>query len=236
MARKRELPPFNSFLTKSETVALLLYFPLHLVLLPVLGGVLIVQGADAGKVNFGVYAIGCVYMLVFLGRFLRRDFDPLWDRPLRVVFEVISCYFALLCFNFLLAMILSFFPLPGGNPNNEAVVGMARTDYGSMAAMTVYLAPIVEELLFRAGLFGFIRRRSRKWAYIVSIAVFAVYHVWAYALIDPLYLIFIIQYIPAGYLLCSCYERCGSIWGSIFFHMLVNGVSLSTLSQLEAML
>lgn len=237
MKEKRfETPPFESRLTKSESIAALLYLPLHLWLLPLLGGMLILKGWDAGRVNAGIYAVGCVYMLLFLGRFLRRDFDPLWDRPFRIIFEVISCYFTMLCFNFVLAMLLSFIPLPGGNPNNENVMSMINADYGPMAAATVFLAPILEELLFRAGIFGTLRHKSRRWAYIIGVAAFALYHVWAYALIDPIYLVFIIQYIPAGYLLCSCYERCNSIWGSIFFHMLVNSVSLNALSQLEGML
>jgi membrane protease YdiL (CAAX protease family) len=57
-------------------------------------------------------------------------------------------------------------------------------------------------------------------------------HVAPYALIQPLYWFFILQYIPASLLLARCYERTNSIWCSIFFHMLVNGVSISALNAI----
>ena len=46
------------------------------------------------------------------------------------------------------------------------------------------------------------------------------------ALMDLKNLIYLLQYLPISYLLCRCYERTNSIWGSIFLHMLVNGVSM----------
>lgn len=234
--QKYELPPFESHLTKGELAAVLVYLPLHFWLLPIMGGVLLEKGWGGAKVNFLLYAIGAVYLLIFLGRFLRRDFDPLCEHPMRVAVEVISCYGMMLCFNFVLGLLLSFLPLPGTNPNNDAVMAMAKQDYGYMAAMTIFLAPLVEELVFRAGIFGFARRFSRRWAYVIGIALFAMYHIWPYALAEPIYWLFMIQYVPAGYLLCSCYERSASIWGSIFYHMLINAISLQALSQLENML
>lgn len=234
--KKFELPPFESRLTKGETLAVLLYIPMHLWLLPLAGGLLLDRGWSGGRVNLLLYAVGAVYMLIFLGRFLRRDFDPLCDHPMRVVVEVLSCYGMMLCFNFVLGLLMSFLPLPETNPNNDAVMSLARQDYGAMAAMTIFLAPLVEELLFRAGIFGLARRYSRRWAYVIGIAVFALYHIWPYAMQTPIYWLFVIQYIPAGYLLCSCYERSATIWGSIFYHMLTNAISLQALSQLENML
>ena len=58
---------------------------------------------------------------------------------------------------------------------------------------------------------------------------FSLYHVWTYALQDPVYWIYLLEYIPVAGLLARCYERTNSIWCSIFFHMLVNGISLSAL-------
>ena len=50
--------------------------------------------------------------------------------------------------------------------------------------------------------------------------------------ISPIY----IQYIPVSFLLCRVYERTNTIWSSIFFHMLVNWVSMNALKMLEALL
>ena len=94
----------------------------------------------------------------------------------------------------------------------------------------------MEEPVFRGAVFGGLRRRSRILAYLVSMLLFSLYHVWAYALIDPVYLLFLLQYLPVSYLLCRCYERCNSIWGSVFLHMFINAVSLRVLTTLSEFL
>ena len=75
-------------------------------------------------------------------------------------------------------------------------------------------------------LFGTLRHKNRAAAYAVSMLAFSVYHVWGYALDDPGYWIFLLQYLPAGWLLARCYERTNSIWGSVFFHMLTNALAV----------
>ena len=57
-----------------------------------------------------------------------------------------------------------------------------------------------------------------------------------FALQDPVYWVYLLQYLPVSWLLCRCYERCNSIWGSIFFHMTVNAVSISALNALSELL
>ena len=125
---------------------------------------------------------------------------------------------------------------PVGNPNNAEVVSMAELSYGKSAAMTVFLAPIAEEIMFRAGVFGYFARRSRALGYAVAVLLFSLYHVWSYAIIDPANLIYIIQYIPVSFLLCLVYERTRSIWGCIFFHMMVNSIALQALQALEQLM
>ena len=92
------------------------------------------------------------------------------------------------------------------------------------------LTPLVEELMFRGGIFGLLRRRSRVLAYAGSILLFAVYHTWQYALTDPRNWLYLLQYLPASFALCRCYEKTESIWTPILFHVLNNGVSLLALS------
>ena len=86
--------------------------------------------------------------------------------------------------------------------------------------------------MFRGGLFGTLRRYSRTGAYIVTVLAFSLYHVWGYALTDLRSLIFAIQYMPVTFLLCRCYERTDTVWSCIFFHMLVNVISLGAAGML----
>ena len=108
-------------------------------------------------------------------------------------------------------------------------MAVAEQDMRAVRAAVIYLAPVVEEMLFRAGIFGLLWQRNRRAAYIVSALCFALYHVVPYAILQPAYWLFLLEYIPVSLLLAYCYERTNSIWCSIFFHMLVNGVSMNLL-------
>ena len=233
----KKLPPFTSRQTKGEAIAALVYIPVHVVILPMLLSLVLLRffsNASTALFNLIYYGIGLAYMLLFQMKFLRRDFDPLCDRPIGCLLEVLAGYGLMLLLNIALNGLLSLFP--ADNPNNAAVIDMAGIDMNSVSAMAVFMAPIVEELMFRAGVFGLLRRRSRVLAYAASILLFSVYHVWSFALIDPWALIYLIQYIPASFVLCRCYERSNTIWGPIFLHMLINGVSLSLISALGDLL
>ena len=228
--------PFTSALTKPEAIAVIGYMPLHLLLLPLAFAGLMARGTvDEMGANLGIYMVGMLYMLGFAWKFLRRDFDALCDRPIQVIAEVVGSYGVMLCCNMLFSIAATAL-LKNTNPNNEAVASLITESYGPAAAMAVYMAPIVEELLFRAGIFGVLRRRNRIAAYVVAVLAFSVYHVWGFALADPIYWIYIIQYIPVSFLLCRCYESTNSIWTPIFFHMLVNGVAVKMLSVMQELI
>ena len=226
---------FTSRLTRGERIAALVYFPLHILALPYvlnLVFLLLHRWSDDSLLNLVYYVIGALYMLLFLGRFLRRDFDTLCDGFFNCLIQVCVCYGLMLLMNIAVNSLLSL-AFPVENPNNEAIVDMMGRDLGKIAAAAVFLAPIVEELLFRAGIFSLIRNRTA--AYAVSILLFSVYHIWGYALSDWHLWIYMVQYFPAAYLLCRCYERTNTIWGSIFLHMTINGMSMWALTILDGM-
>ena len=229
---------FTSRLTRGELIAALIYLPLHVWLIP-----LLLYSLPETKmlsditVNVIVYITGAVYMIVLLGRFLRRDFDPLCDHFRYCIFQIVICYGMMLAFNMILSMVLMLIlPADSANPNNTAVMEMAGMEYGKTAALAIFLAPLVEEPVFRGAVFGTLQPRNRVLAYAASMILFSLYHVWGYALQDPIYWIYLLQYLPVSWLLCRCYERCNTIWGSIFFHMLVNAVSVSALNALSNLL
>ena len=233
MKRKRRVfPPFTSSLSPTETVLVLGWLPVHILLLPHLFRLLYERGAvDVVWANVLIYAAGFLFMVAAAFRFLRRDFDPLIERPLFVLGQVCGGYISMLVFNMLAGLLIMRLTGSAENANNSALQGMVDTGYGPMKAALIYFAPLTEEMLFRAGLFGMLRRRSRILAYAVSMLAFSVYHVWAYAIADAAYWIFLLQYLPAGWLLARCYERTNSIWGSVFFHMLTNGLALTVYTE-----
>ena len=235
---KRNIPEFTSRLSRGEAIAALLYLPVHILLLPV---ALTLAGPSLGlgeaDLNLILYAVGAVYMLLLLFKFLRRDFDPLLDRPGYCLLEIITSYALMYLANMVVAGIFMLIPwFTQENLNNSAIMDMAGQNWGKMSAMAVFLAPIVEECMFRAGIFGALRKYNRWAAYIASVLAFSVYHVYAYALTDSTYWIYLLQYIPVSILLCRVYERTNTIWSSIFFHMLINWMSMNALKLLESLM
>ena len=223
----------SSRLTKGQAIAVLLWLPVHIIALPMLFYVLMLRGLFGVTIaNFLIYAIGAVYMLLVLRRFFRRDFDALCDHPLSIFLLVFGAYWASRFGEVLIALLLEQLSVTGSNENNEAVIQMAKNQLGPTAAMAVFLAQIVEESMFRAGIFGLIRRKSRFLAYAVSSLCFALYHVWESALYDPRQLIFMLQYLPSSLALAYVYERSDSVWSCILLHMLVNGIAMLTLTAL----
>jgi membrane protease YdiL (CAAX protease family) len=214
------------------------YLIVHACILPWLINYMTTQGTvSPTEGNFLYYALGAGFMFATCMPFFRRDFDPLCDRPLYCMLEILTGYFSMVCVNFCVSALLLNL-LPGSeNPNNAAVTELVFEDFGAMKASLMFFTPITEEMLFRAGIFGMMREiKGRRAAYIVSVALFSFYHVWSYAVIDPIYWVYLLQYIPASFLLARCYERTNSIWCPIFFHMMVNAVAVNTLDMIQAMM
>lgn len=232
MEKQSNPTEFTSGLTKRETIAAIIFFPLHLGVLPMLALLLNrVRPMTEAEMNFLVYCMSLTYIFLFFFGFLRRDFDALADRPLRCLWQVLISYAAMMAMNMVLESILPAFTFVS-NPNTSEVLNMANTESGLTFALTVFIAPLVEEPVFRGGFFSLLRKGSRFAAYAVTMLVFAIYHVWAYLFIDLSFWVYIIQYLPISFLLCRCYEKTNSIWTPIFLHMLVNGVSMGIASMM----
>lgn len=234
---------FTSCMNRRELILALIWLPIHVIGLPFLGGWLLAGGIlTAAQANLLIYALGVLYLLIAEFTYLRREFDPICDRVLYCALQIVSCYLIMMAFNMLSSGVVSLaerlFGSDGSidNLNNDTIMDMASREGNITAAMAVYLAPIVEEVLFRGAVFAGIREKNRTAAYVVSICLFGLYHVWGYAMSDPTYWLYILQYVPAGFLLCRCYEKTNSIWSSIFFHMLTNGVALQALTELSELL
>ena len=211
------------------------YFPIHAVVLPLTIGALLM--AVLGKLpsdvtcNVLYYLCGLVFTLIAMWRFLRRSFDTMVGSILRCLGMMFAAY----GIDVLLSLVLQLGTSLIGElpvPNNDAVTGLARTDYKRMIAVAVLMAPLVEECLFRGVVFGTIRPRSRFWAYAASIALFSLYHVWQYVLVyqEPKLLLSALAYVPVSAALTFCYEQTRSIWPPVFFHTCINALSLTVLA------
>lgn len=219
--------------TKPQRIAGYIYLPLHIFIIPLLLSLLsycIPDKVNELTANILYYALGLLFCLILMRKYLRRAFDILLDNIGKNFILLLSGYFMYFMLSYIVSLLMLLFLGDGvSNPNNEALIEMSGKNSGVTIALAVFIAPIVEEVLFRGIVFGSIRGKSRGAAYILSISVFALYHVWQYALAfsDTGILLYALQYIPAGYALAWSYEKTNCIWISIFLHMVINIFAVS---------
>ena len=94
--------------------------------------------------------------------------------------------------------------------------------------IVVFLAPFVEEVLFRGLVFGNLRGKSRLAAYVISCLLFALLHVWQFAVVeqDVTYFLLMVQYLVPGLVLAGAYDYSGTLWASIGLHAAANALSV----------
>ena len=233
-------------LRKSETIGGLLYWPVYLFGAQYLAvwiaralGLDLSQDSAMGPVNL---IFGCVNVLVLVPlffRFLKDQMGRLMDRGWRLFLDLLVGYLFYYGLSYLLSLVMSALVVTTGldyyNLNEEAVETAVSLTPWMMILVACLLAPITEELLCRGLIFCGLWRRSRIWAYVLSMLAFSLLHVYAAAPYQPLYLtaLNVLIYLPAGYALARTYERTGTIWSAIFLHSLINMISLLVQASLR---
>jgi len=227
---------FANTMTKGQKTAGLIYLPLHVFVLPLLlgmAGYYLPGGLSLSAANIIYYAVGFFYCLGFMWRYLRLSYDIFLDNAGKSLIAISTGYLLSLLLSFLVSsLMLWLFGDEAANPNNELVLEMADMNPQGILGLVVFLAPVVEEVLFRGVIFGALRNKSRFLAFAVSILAFGIYHVWQLALaeMDWQVLLFALEYLPLGFAFAWVYEKSGSIWAPIFLHMLNNALALFLLS------
>ena len=226
---------FADLMRPGERIAALVYLPIHVFALPLLLPYLVYAVPDitAVDINLTYYVIGFVYVLALCWRFLRAGFDAALDRLGTFVLAILTAYLLEMALSMVISSLIVALNLGlGSSPNNDAFVSMIPEGRSRIIAMTVFMAPIVEEVLFRGLVFGALQRRSRALAWVVSVLAFSLYHVWQYVVEaqSAAMLLYALLYIPSSMSFNWCYERSGSIWAPIVYHMLSNAISMSLLA------
>lgn len=136
------------------------------------------------------------------------------------------------------SMFISIFYETGGNANQSSLETIVSAYPVVSLLIFGFVGPIVEEFVYRVGLFNLLSRSKRWVAYVATVLIFAFIHFNPMAIlnlitnynastIDALVneLINIPQYIIAGVLLCLAYEQFGFA-GSTIAHILNNVISI----------
>lgn len=227
-------PVFYDRLSPLEAMAGWIYLPLHIFVIPILINVFAyfsVNPIANITLNIVYFGIGVLFLAVFMRSYLRVQFDDLLDN-FKACIKTFALAFILYFFvTYFVTQVLSLIILIENNPNDLAVESLADTNLGGILALAVFIAPFIEETLFRGVVFGRLRRKSRIAAYAVSVVLFCIYHIWQYLVFyaDPMMLVYAIEYIPAGVALAYAYERSGSIFTPIALHLFINSMAFLVL-------
>ena len=228
---------FSVIMSRRELILGLCFLPFYLILLS-LGLQLLLRrvlghAPDAALLNGCYYGICIVAVALIFHRFLRENLRPLrerWGVVLRAVPIMLIAYFVLTTVVGLI--ILSIVP-DFANQNNNALLSMMEGSPVFVVILSVLLAPVIEETLFRGLIFGGLQRFGRLLAYTVTALFFSAIHVVSFlGMLTPLETVLsLVQYVPATLILCAIYEYTDTIYAPMLLHSAVNLVACLTMSS-----
>lgn len=231
MAKKKS----SGGLTNLERFGGTIFFVLYLLLLPLaaeparkLAGELLgrpVSGALYGAAYYyALFAVTAVLFHHLLAASTRRFLDEP-GLTLKTAAVGVVAYYGL---GELAARLGRAFAHHAGNLNDAAISARTGSAPHMTALIVVFLAPFVEETLFRGLVFGGLKEKSRLLAYAASCALFALVHVWQFAVAgrDPAYFLVMLQYLIPGLVLAWAYDHAGTLWAPIALHAGVNALAV----------
>lgn len=234
MAKKKSA----AYMTAGEQVAGTAFFVIYLVVLPFvtaplfrfLGTLLGVTISSALQNVIYYYILFAVTLIIFhnfLGRTSRQFADNLGGACRMLLVGLVALY----GLNELAYRLTNLVMVNRTNLNDTTISARIDDAPHMTLLIVVFLAPFVEEVLFRGLVFGNLRGKSRAVAYVVSCALFALLHVWQFAVEnqDITYFLVMLQYLVPGAVLAWVYDRTGTLWTSIGLHAAANALSAWTI-------
>lgn len=188
--------------------------------------------------NVITYVVSALMLFAVYGRFLWGSLKELFGnmtigRGMKFLWVPLASIGGTYMLN-MIAVIITYAIVGGTDSVNQEMV----TDYvfqmpWAMIFLTVIMAPLVEEPIFRGAFFRPMWFKSKALAIIVTLVLFALHHVWSAALsADTLQaglneLVYMITYIPAGVATIFGYCMFRNIYGAMLSHMAINGFSVT---------
>ncbi len=182
----------------------------------------------SAAVNFSYHLVSLLAVTVIFHRYLKqelRQFTAGFKKVLPVIAVSLTVYYV--AGEVLLCLITAIDP-GFRNVNDDSIAVLRQGNLALTAVMTVALAPVSEECLFRGLIFGCARKHNRWAAYAISAAAFGTLHVMGYvgSFGAVQLLLCFVQYLPAGLVLAAAMEKTNSIVTAMCIHATINAVSM----------
>ena len=225
----------TTYMTYGEQIAGVVFFVIYLLVLPFVtnplfdlaGRLLAVSISAAMRDVLYYYILFAVTIIIFHG-FLARTSRHLMDNLGGACKTAAAGLVGLYGLNELVYRLTNLIFTNRTNLNDTTISAQIDDAPHMTMLIVILLAPFVEEVLFRGLVFGNLRSKSAPVAYIVSCALFALLHVWQFAVVkqDVTYFLLMIQYLVPGLVLAWAYDHSGTLWASIGLHAAVNALSV----------
>ena len=181
----------TAYMTPGEQVAGTAFFVVYLVVLPFaagplfrlagnLLGMVISDGLQNVLTYYLLFAVSVIIFHGFLARTSRQLVEHLGTACKAVAGGLVALY----GLNELVYRLTNLLVGNRTNLNNTTVFAQIDAAPHVTILIVVFLAPFVEEVLFRGLVFGNLRAKSRLVAYVVSCLLFALLHVWQCAVVN----------------------------------------------------
>ena len=218
----------SNTMTNAETVFGWLYLPVHFAFLATLVRLLLQAlhlELTPFELNMVCYGINLAAIAIGFRRFLSQRFfgGSFWHFVQSCILGAVMHYVGTWLVGYAIDFLGMYLPLY----NNDVITSFVESNPYVMLFVSIILAPVVEETLFRGVVFGSLRRTSRACAYVFSVLLFALMHTWQFFCTQPPLAVVLssLAYLPAGIALAWTYDRANTIWASITLHALINAVS-----------
>ena len=228
MAKRKSSP----YMSPGEQIAGTVFFVIYLVVLPFataplfrlaerLLAVSISPSLQNAIYYYTLFAVTILIFHGFIGRTTRNFADNLGNACKAVVVGLIALY----GLNELMYRLTRLLVNNHTNLNDSTISAQIHDAPRVTLLIVIFLAPFVEEVLFRGLVFGNLKHKSRTVAYAVSCLLFALLHVWQFA-VERQYFLLMVQYLVPGLVLAWAYDHTGTLWSSVLLHAAANALSV----------
>lgn len=178
-----------------------------------------------------LYAIILVLSVLITRPLWQEAWDSFKQNIVRNLFEIITMTFFVLALNFALSMVVSLITGTPESVNQENIKVNTTIAPIFMLFSSVIFAPIVEESVFRGGIFSYCRKyMGFVPSAIISGFFFGCIHVMgSFITFQFTDLVYLVVYGGLGFFFCYCYEKKNSIVSSAGVHALNNLISFMLL-------
>ena len=224
----------STYMTAGEQIAGVVFFVIYLLVLPFaaepifdfagkLLGTDISSGLRSAIYYYALFAVSIIIFHKFLARTSRQALEGIGGAVKAVLLGLVALY----GLNELVYRLTRVLVGNHTNLNDMTVSAQIHDAPRTTLLMVIFLAPFVEEVLFRGLVFGCLKGKSRTVAYLLSCGLFALLHVWQFAVVhkDITYFLLMVQYMVPGAVLAWSYDRSGSLWTPIGLHAAVNALA-----------